>query len=122
MREGTEESLEVCIQIQKIEGDLSMVSDDSDRVGRSVTMKLRTSLTDEFTVAATMVKTVLISTYPHAGEKQRWMFVISSLKEEEQKLLSRDTWVPTNGSVYELVLGDAVVRRYRLRVAWLSVR
>ena len=89
MRQGADESLEVYIaHIQKLEADLSMVADDPDRIQISVTTKLRTSVTDDFTIAAIMVKTVLNSLVQGAREEHSWMFVVSPLREEEQRQIT----------------------------------
>ena len=86
MRQGADESLEIYIaRIQKLESDLSMVSDNSDGVRSSVTMKLLTIVNDAYTMAATMVKTVLNSTFLKSDEEERWSFVVTSLREEEQR-------------------------------------
>ena len=62
MSQGADESHAYIACTLKIEAGLSVVSDDSDRVKNVVTMKLLTPVTDELTVAATMVKTVRNST------------------------------------------------------------
>ena len=88
MIQGAGESLEIYIaRVQKLESDLSMVSDNSDSVRSSVTMKLLTSVNDTYTMAATVVKTVVNSTFLKSGEEERWMFVVTSLREEEQRQL-----------------------------------
>ena len=59
MRMGADETLDMYIaRIQKLEADLSMVSDNSDKIRSSVMMKLLTSVADSYTVGATMVKVV----------------------------------------------------------------
>ena len=63
MRQGAHESFEIYIaRVQRLEANLSMVSDNSDKVRSFVTIKLLGSVNDEYTMAATMVRSVLNST------------------------------------------------------------
>ena len=100
MRQCADESLEFYIaRIQKIEADLSMVYDNSNRVRNSVTMKLLTSVTDDLSIAATMAKTELNSMILNASEEQGWMLVVFSRREEEQRKICATARVVEQGYV-----------------------
>ena len=88
MRQGADEALEIYVaRIQKLESDLSMLSNIADSVRCSFTMKLITSVNAAYKIA-TMVKTVLNLTFLKSGEEAHWLFVVSLLREEEQRQLN----------------------------------
>ena len=61
-----------------------MVSDKHHAVRASMTMKLVNSVNDEYSMAVTMIKNILLSSYTGSSDTEKWMYDASALREEEQ--------------------------------------
>ena len=61
-----------------------MIFDDPTAVQNSLTTKLVTSVHSDYAMAVTMIKNTLHTAYSGASNSQRWLYVMSALREEEQ--------------------------------------
>ena len=84
LRQGADESRKVYIaRLQHVKSELCMVSENPGAVHASLTMKLVTSVYDHYGMADTTIKNILLSSYSKSSDAEKWMYVMSALREEE---------------------------------------
>lgn len=67
-----------------MDSELCVISADPTSVHTSLTMKLVHSVLPEYGTAVTMIKNILHTAYVNATNSQRWLNVVSAIREEEQ--------------------------------------
>ena len=89
-RQGADESLETYVdRLQTMESELCMISDDPDAVRAGLTMKLVNSVHDDYGMAVTMIKNILMTSFSDATDPDRWAYALGALREEEQVRIRR---------------------------------
>ena len=59
-----------------------MASQDSEVVHALLTMKLVTSVNDEYGMAVTMIKYTLLSSCLSSADAEIWVYVVSAMRED----------------------------------------
>ena len=89
-RQGADESLEVYVdRLQTMENELCMISDDPTAVRAGLTMKLVNSVHDDYGMAVTMIKNILMTSFAKSSDADKFAYAVGALREEEQVRIRR---------------------------------
>ena len=72
-----------------MESELCMISDDPYAVRAGLTMKLVNSVHDDYGMAVTMIKNILMTSFSDATDPDKWAYALGALREEEQVRIRR---------------------------------